>query len=121
MGCEESYLEQLNKKEVENIFEVLGRIKYYSRSAKEETPEIRNVLSRMPANVLIFNREFKNQLFLHAYMNELKHHNENILAIKEFLEWVNISSNRDYKEEDQEQPNFVNEENPKKGSNMNAS
>lgn len=84
--------------------DVVGKIKYFNRSAKEEVGDIRAALNRLPANVLVFSREFKNKLYLHAYLNELRKHNASILAVREFIEWVNISSNRDYKEDDQETP-----------------
>lgn len=104
LGQCESAIDNRNKEYSSNALDVVGKIKYFNRSAKEEVGDIRAALNRLPANVLVFSREFKNKLYLHAYLNELRKHNASILAVREFIEWVNISSNRDYKEDDQETP-----------------
>ena len=82
LGLDESYLEKKHQKAAQNAFEVLGKVRYYNRSAKEEVPEIRAALSRIPVNVLVSNREFKNEMYKHAYSNELKQHNQNIINVK---------------------------------------
>ena len=82
LGFEESYNERRNIREAEHVLEVLGKVKYHNRSAREEVPDIRAALSRVPTNVLVFSREFKNELYMHAYMNELKRHNASIIAVK---------------------------------------
>ena len=55
-GCEESFLFRREEQELKSILETLFEIKFEGRNVREEVPEIRSALTRVPNNFITLSR-----------------------------------------------------------------